>query len=88
MPPHHSDDMAVEELILQVQRRHCVLQLAQTIPLAGHLGKDKTVKRILQRPYWPMLYKDIEDYCCSCKICQKLPHQRGPQAPLIPLPVL
>ena len=34
------------------------------------------------------LYKDVEDYCCSCEICQKLPCQHGPRAPLIPLPVL
>ena len=65
-----------------------MLQLAYTIPLTGHLGKDKTAQRILQRFYWPTLYKDVEDYCCSCKICQKLSRQRGPQAPLIPLPVL
>ena len=85
MPPHCSDDMAVEQLILPVQCRHGVLQLAYTIPLAGHI---KTAQRILQRFYWPTLYKDIEDYCRSCEICQKSYRQRGPQTLLIPLPVL
>ena len=43
MPPYRcSDDMAVEQLILPVQCRHGVLQLAHTIPLAGRLGKDST----------------------------------------------
>ena len=65
-----SDDMALEQLILPVQCRHGVLQLAHTIPLAGHLSKDKTAQQILQRFYWLTFYKDIEDYCCSCKICQ------------------
>ena len=88
MPPHCSDDMAVEQLILPVQWRHGVLRLAHTIPLAGHLGKDKMAKRILQRFYWLTLYKDVEDYCRSCEICQKSSPQRGPRAPLIPLPVL
>ena len=47
MPPHRcSDDMAVEQLILPVQCRYGVLQLAHAIPLAGHLGKDKTAQRI------------------------------------------
>ena len=85
---HHSDDMAVEQLIIPVLCCHGVLQLAHTIPIAGHLGKDKTAQRILQQFYWATLYKDVEDYCRSCKICQKSSHQRGPQAPLIPLPVL
>ena len=89
MPPHCcSDDVAVEQLILPVQCRHGVLQLAHTVPLAGHFGKDKTAQRILQRFYWPTLYKDVEQHCRSCKICQKLSHQHGPRAPLIPLPVL
>ena len=88
MLPHHSDDMAVEQLILLVQCRHGVLQLAHTIPLTGHLGKDKMAQRMLQRFYWPTLYKDVDDYCCSCEICQKSSRQRGPQAPLISLPVL
>ena len=88
-PPHRcSDGMEVEQLILPVQCRCDVLQLAHTIPLAGHLGKDKTAQRILQRSYWPMLYKDVEDYCRSCVTCQKSSRQHGPRAPLMPLPVL
>ena len=50
MPPHYcSDDMAVEQLILPVQCQHGALQLAYicTIPLAGHLDKDKTAQQIL-----------------------------------------
>ena len=66
MLPHRcSDDMAVEQLILLVQCRLGVLQLVHTIHLAGHLGKDKTAQQILQRFYWPTLYKDVEDYCRS-----------------------
>ena len=89
MPPHcFSDDMEVEQLILPVQCCCDVLQLAHTIPLAGHLGKDKIAQRILQRFNWPTLYKDIEDYRCSCVTYQKSSCQHGPQASLMPLPVL
>ena len=52
MPPHRCcDGMEVEQLILPVQCRSRVLQLqlAHNIPLAGHLGKDKTTQQILQR---------------------------------------
>ena len=61
MPPHRcSDDLVVEQMILPVQCHHNVLQLAYTISLAGHLGKDKMAQRILQWFYWLMLYKDVE----------------------------
>lgn len=36
------------------------------IPLAGHLGKYKTARRILQRFYWPTLYKDVQESCRPC----------------------
>ena len=35
-----------------------------------------------------MLYKDVEDYCCSYAICQKSSRQHQPWTPLLPLPVL
>ena len=64
MPPHHcSDNMAVEQLILPVQCHSGVLQLAHAIPLVRHLCKDKTAQGTLQWFYWPMFYKDVEDYC-------------------------
>ena len=74
--------------MLPEQCRQGVLQLAHTIPLAGHLGKDKTAQQILQRFYWPTLYKDVADYCRCCEICQKSSRYHGQRAPLIPLPVL
>ena len=36
----------VSQLVLPRQCRHQVLQLAHTIPMAGHLGKKKTTARI------------------------------------------
>ena len=44
-PQHSSDDMEIEQPhVLPEQCRQGVLQLAHTIPLAGHLGKDKTAQ--------------------------------------------
>ena len=65
-----------------------MLQLAHEVPIAGHLGKHKTAKRILRRFYWPTLYKDVEDFCRSCQVCQKFSKQKVVKAPLIPLPVV
>ena len=62
--------------------------MAHTIPLAGHLGKDKTARRILQRFYWPTLYRDVAELCRTCEECQKTAYCRIQRAPLIPLPIM
>ena len=65
-----------------------VLELAHQIPLAGHLGRDKTADRLLYRFYWPTLYKDVGEYCRQCEVCQKTRSRKPRRAPLIPLPIL
>ena len=87
-PGRNMEDMAVDQLVLPKQCRRTVLQLAHDKPMAGHLGKDKTAKRILQRFYWPTLFKDVAEYCRTCGICQKASRTKEKRAPLIPLPVV
>ena len=43
-PQNNSNEMEIEQLVLPEGCRPGVLQLAHTIPLAGHLGKDKTAQ--------------------------------------------
>ena len=58
------------------------------IPLAGHLGAEKTRRRILRRFYWPTVFRDIDEYCRCCVKCQKTNTRKVPPAPLVPLPVI
>eukprot|EP00731_Ephydatia_muelleri_P011389 Em0006g283a len=81
-------ESAVEQLVLPTQCRKAVLQLAHEVPLAAHLGKNKTAKRILRRFYWPTLYRDVEEFCKCCRICQKVSRLKESKAPLIPLPIV
>ena len=67
--------MAVEQLVLPKQCRETVLMLAHTIPLAGHLGRDKTTKWVLQHVYWPIVHCDVATLVvvvvrmgCTCNI--------------------
>ena len=87
-PPGHDSETAVEQLVLPKTCRSTILHLAHTIPLAGHMGRDKTAQRILQRFYWPTVYKDTADYCRSCAECQKSRQQKVKRAPLMPLPII
>ena len=87
-PGRDADLMTVEQLVLPRQYRGTVLELAHAVPMAGHLGKQKTAQRILQRFYWPTLFRDVAEFCRSCGSCQKLSKRKPCRAPLIPLPVL
>ena len=52
------------------------------------MGRDKTLQRIQQRPYWPSLFHDLDSYCRSCPECQKVSTPRKHRVPLIPLPIM
>ena len=78
----------MEQLVLPKKCREDVLKIAHDIPLAGHMGKEKTARRILQRFYWPTLYVDVAKFCKACMVCQKFSRHKARRAPLIPLPVI
>ena len=65
-----------------------VLKLAHATPLAGHLGRNKTIRRVLQRFYWPGVCRDVANHCRCCPECQKAQSRRAQPAPLVPLPVM
>ena len=88
IPPGRGEEMSIEQLVLPKECRKAVLEVAHEIPLAGHLGKEKTRQRILQRFYWPTVFKDVENFCKSCVICQKTANRKAPKAPMIPLPII
>ena len=65
-----------------------VVEMAHCLPMSGHLGRDRTVQRVLKRFYWPTVVKDVKEYCRSCPECQ-LTNPRGRnRVPLVPLPVV
>ena len=78
----------VEQLVLPRHCREEVLKLAHSVPLAGHMGKEKTARRILQRFYWLTLYQDVAKYSKGCLTCQKSTQSRTKRAPLISLPTI
>jgi len=86
IPPNREGSMAVERLVLPLKYHKTVLKLE--IPLSGHLGKEKTSKRVLQRFYWPTLHRDVSEFCKTCSTCLKASRYKGKQAPLIPLPII
>lgn len=49
--------------------------------MAGHLGRKKTAHRVLQRFYWPGIFRDVQDHCRTCEQCQKSAPRERVKAP-------
>ena len=69
--------------------RKMVLNLAHETPMAGHLGVNKTHRRVLDHFYWPGASKDVKDFCRSCHTCQVVgkANQKPKAVPLEPIPM-
>ncbi|KAL7841522.1 hypothetical protein SRHO_G00252130 [Serrasalmus rhombeus] len=78
-----------EQLVVPKDLRAEVLKMGHSEQWAGHMGKAKTLSRILARFYWPGLHLDVVSYCRSCPQCQlTAPSNKSDRAPLINLPIV
>ena len=82
------DVRCCEQLVLPQKCRDLVLRLAHDVPMAGHLGVTKTKDRVLQRYYWPGVFKDVADYCRSCEVCQRSQPRPAARAEMVPMPLV
>ena len=80
-------DRSVQQLVLPKYYRKKVLEVAHDIPMAGHLGRKKTLSRILQRFFWPGISHDVKQYCRSCAACQKV-SKKSNKACLQAMPII
>ena len=79
----------MEQLVLPLKCRSTVLKLSHDIPAASHLGINKTKDRVLQRYYWPGVFRDVANHCRTCEICQRAQGKRyGARAEMIPLSLI
>ena len=82
------DIRSCEQLMLPQQCRELVMRLSHDVPMAGHLGITKMKDRILQRYYWPGIFKDVANYCRGCEVCQRSTPRKPAKAGLVPIPIV
>ena len=71
--------------IPEVMKAH-ILHENHDSPISGHLGRKKTLNRILRNFYWCGIGKHVKNYCKSCETCQKIkPQYRKPQGLMEPI---
>ena len=79
----------MEQLVLLLQCRSTVLKLSHDILAASHLGINKTKDRVLQRYYWPGVFRDVANHCRTCEVCQRAQGKRyGARAEMITLSLI
>jgi hypothetical protein len=49
--------------------REEVLYQCHGSPLAGHLGRSRTMRRVQQSYYWPDFRRDVTVWCAKCEPC-------------------
>ena len=74
-----------DRLVVPKVYRRRILDLYHDNPISGghRGGVTRTYCRVNQGFYWPGMYKDIEQYCKACPICNQFkPDLRKKKAPL------
>uniref|UniRef100_A0A671WFH3 Gypsy retrotransposon integrase-like protein 1 n=1 Tax=Sparus aurata TaxID=8175 RepID=A0A671WFH3_SPAAU len=82
------DWSTVYQIVVPLEYRRHVMELAHEHLWSGHLGVTKTYNRILKHFFWPCMKGEIARYCKTCRTCQIVgkPNQVVPPAPLHPIP--
>jgi hypothetical protein len=65
-------------LVIPSSLRAEVLFRAHDLPMSGHLGVEKTWRRIRRYCFWPGMYKDVLAYVLSCRKCNLTNTNRQP----------
>jgi Integrase core domain. len=64
-------DLSAWKLVLPKNRREQVLIESHTDPQSGHLGVDKTYRRLATDYFWPGMFRDTAKFVRRCETCQR-----------------
>jgi len=78
----------ITQLLVPKSRREMVFQAAHYNLMAGHMGYDKTLDRVMARFFWPGIRGDVRRWCAACPEFQLVNPPAIPKAPLRPLPLM
>jgi hypothetical protein len=71
------------QVIMPAKLRVAFLHRIHSDRMAGHLGREKTIKRVQQRAYWFKWREDVKNFCLTCDLCaSRKPPFRRPRAPM------
>ena len=78
-----------QQVVVPQGLRRSVMNTAHDSIMGGHMGIQKTLKKVLSNFYWPGVNGDVTRFCRSCDICQKTVDKgRTTRAPLQKMPLI
>ena len=69
--PFVNGGKSVKQVMVPVQLRPRIMEVAHGSIVGGHLGIKKTSDKIESAFYWPGIQGDVTRFCKSCDVCQK-----------------
>ena len=79
----------VKQVMVPLQLRPRIMEVAHGSIMEGHLGIKKTTDNIESAFYWPGIQSDITRFCKSCDVCQKKVNKGSvPKVPLQQMPLI
>ena len=77
-----TDNELYQQLCIPKKMVPQILQELHNNPSSGHLGVNRTVKRVRERFYWLGLHDDVGNYVKACTTCAQVKDPPGtPKAP-------
>ncbi|XP_043285560.1 uncharacterized protein [Venturia canescens] len=70
-PALEMEDLDAWKLVLPSESRQQALYECHDVPQSGHLGMEKTFRRLSQRYHWPNMFREVAKYIRKCEICQR-----------------
>lgn len=59
------------------------IKLTQETHDAMHFGRSKTLKKLQERYYWPLMANDVRKYCQGCETCKRTKYPNTNRTPLM-----
>ncbi|XP_068760017.1 uncharacterized protein [Montipora capricornis] len=87
--PYVNGGKPLKQVMVPVQLRSRIMELAHGSIMGGHMGIKKTTDKIQSAFYWPGIQGDVTRYCKSCDVCQKTVNKGSvPKVPLEKMPLI
>ena len=81
--PYVNSGKPLKQVMVPVQLRSRIMELAHGSLMGGHMGIKKTADKIQSAFYWPGIQGDVTRFCKSCDVCQKTVNKGSvPKVPL------
>ena len=82
---HEPEKSVTEKLIIPQPGVAEILYEHHDSKMAGHFGREKTLKKLKKSPYFsPKMRETVEKWCKSCDVCMKTKSQRkNARAPMV-----